>query len=216
MSSLPTLSRREAVKREKRRRIIAAARRVFTAEGFERATTQEIARLARIATGTLFLYARDKRELLLMVFNDELESITDASIAAPDASAALLDQLIAFYRPRFEFWVRDVPLARLVTGEVYASRGPAEVGVELARVVARQQRMVSELERKVAAYAHREGAELAAPAATIASGIHYLYVGELRVWLSGPQPDVDTAVANLAGFWTLFLHGIFRSPTKTP
>jgi len=213
VSSLPTLSRRESVKREKRRRIIAPPPRL-RGQGFERATTQEIARLARIATGTLFLYARDKRELLLMVFNDELESITTPA-SPPNASGSLLEQLVAFYRPRFEFWVQDVPLARLVTAEVYASRAPAEVGVELARVVARQQRMVSELERKVVAYA-RYRAPNSPPRRHDRERHPLLYVGELRVWLSGPEPGVDAAVANLTRFWTLFLHGIFRSPTKTP
>lgn len=193
---------------EKRQRIIAAARRVFTENGFDGATTVEIARRARIATGTLFLYARDKRELLLMVFNDELEAITDTSIRTADAARPLIEQFVGFYRPRFEFWVRDVPLARIVTAEVYASHAPADVGSELARVNARQQRMVTVLAEKVAAYARRRRTPLKASPMAIARAIHYLYVGELRVWLSNSDPRVATAIANLTEYWSLFIRGI--------
>jgi AcrR family transcriptional regulator len=201
--------RRESVKAEKRRRIIATARRVFKTQGFERATTQGIARLARIATGTLFLYARDKRELLLMVFNDELATITETSIAAVDAGAPLLEQLLNFYRPRFAFWASDVALARIVTAEVYASRAPAEVGAELARVNERQKRMVATLAECVAAYARTHGLTLRERPEAIANMVHYLYIGELRVWLSSAEPRVADAMAHLERYYALLLSGIF-------
>lgn len=208
VSSLTTLGRRESVKKEKRQRIIAAARRVFTAVGFERATTQEIAKQAGVATGTLFLYARDKRELLLMVFNDQLESVTDASIAAGDEVTPLVEDLLAFYRRRLTFWGSDVPLARVATGEVYASRAPDDIGAELARANVRQERLLTALTKKVAAYARTHGVQLRDEPATIANAIHYLYIGELRIWLSQPEPNVEDALGNLQRLFTLLVHGM--------
>jgi AcrR family transcriptional regulator len=205
---LPNPSRRETLKKEKRERIIAAARRVFTSRGFDGATTQEIAKQAGIATGTLFLYARDKRELLLMVFNDELESITEASIAAGDGGRPFPEALAEFYRLRFTFWGSDIALARSATADVYASRGPGEAGAELGRVHQRQERLVEVLTQKVADYAHRNGLVLREPAETIAIAIHYLYIGELRAWLCAAEPHVDDAVANLRRHFGLLVGGL--------
>jgi AcrR family transcriptional regulator len=117
---------RERRKDERRRRIIAAARAVFRERGFDDATTAEIAKRAAVGTGTLFRYATDKHELLLMVLNDELAAITDASIAGIDRRRSLLTQLVEFYRPRFEFWGADLALARAATVQVYASRPPGD------------------------------------------------------------------------------------------
>jgi len=58
-----TIGVRERNKAERRRRIKEAALAAFTEKGYDRATTREIAKLAGVAQGTLFLYARDKRDL---------------------------------------------------------------------------------------------------------------------------------------------------------
>jgi AcrR family transcriptional regulator len=60
--------RREQNKQEKLARIAAAAKALFAAKGFAQTTTQEIAERAEIGAGTLFLYAKSKEDLLVMVF----------------------------------------------------------------------------------------------------------------------------------------------------
>src|SRR5690606_35807052 len=67
----PAEGLRERNKREKRARIERAARELFERKGFEAATARAIAARARVGLGTLFLYARDKRELLFLVFAEE-------------------------------------------------------------------------------------------------------------------------------------------------
>ena len=61
--------RRERNKQEKLDRITAAASELFAERGVDEVTTQEIADKADIGTGTLFLYAKTKGELLLLVQN---------------------------------------------------------------------------------------------------------------------------------------------------
>jgi AcrR family transcriptional regulator len=58
--------------RNKRQRIIAAARELFRTKGFEQTTTGEIAELADVGKGTLFFHDRSKDELLVMVFQEEI------------------------------------------------------------------------------------------------------------------------------------------------
>src|SRR5947209_3823254 len=49
----------------RRAQILAAASRVFARHGFHRATVRQVAQEAGIADGTVYLYFRSKRELLL-------------------------------------------------------------------------------------------------------------------------------------------------------
>jgi len=205
---MASVNRREIAKAAKRRRISEAARSIFKHVGFNRATTQEIARQAGVAAGTLFLYARDKRELLLMAFNDQLENITETSIGAINSEGPLVEQLTEFYRRRFEFWGSDVPLARLATADVYASRAPGEAGAELARVQQRQERLVAILTTTISAYARRCGISLRQPPETIANAIHFLYIGELRMWLSLTEPQVEDALSDLRRLYGILIFGI--------
>ena len=67
---IPTpLGRRERNKQAKLDRIVAAAGELFAEYGVDDVTTQQIADKADIGAGTLFLYAKSKGELLLMVQN---------------------------------------------------------------------------------------------------------------------------------------------------
>ena len=73
---------RERGKRERLRRIKEAAVEAFRSEGYEGASTREIARIADVSIGTLFVYAKDKRDLLFLVLNEDLDKISLDSIAA--------------------------------------------------------------------------------------------------------------------------------------
>ena len=98
----PPVGRRERNKQAKLERITAAARELFAEHGVDEVTTQQIAEKADIGTGTLFLYARTKGELLLLVQNsgyiDALEEGRAAAQSIPDA----LDAVMAIIRPIVE------------------------------------------------------------------------------------------------------------------
>src|ERR1700722_10079575 len=83
---------RERSKREKRRRIQCAAEAVFAEKGYAAATTREIAARAEVGAGTIFLYARDKHDLLMMIVNDALDEMIERALATLPTDASLLDQ----------------------------------------------------------------------------------------------------------------------------
>ena len=64
------VGRRERNKQQKLDRIVNAARELFAQHGVDEVTTQQIAEKADIGAGTLFLYAKTKGELLLLVQNE--------------------------------------------------------------------------------------------------------------------------------------------------
>ncbi len=106
------LSRRDQNKLEKRGRIIAAARAFFAQKGFDAATTQEIADAAGVSVGTVFLYAKAKDDLLILVFREEMTAVIENAYRAANQHKGLLDQLIAFFDTQAAYHERDLPLAR--------------------------------------------------------------------------------------------------------
>lgn len=76
--------RRELNKADKQRRIHAAARELFSRHGYSSVTTQEVADLAEVGTGTLFRYAQSKGELLCMVANEEFRAMVETVPATGD------------------------------------------------------------------------------------------------------------------------------------
>src|SRR5499427_5460958 len=91
--------KRELNKQDKLRRIADAARKLFIANGYDEASTRQIAVKAGVALGTLFLYAANKRDLLFLVVNDELEDVAIRAAAAVRADASLLEILLSGFRP---------------------------------------------------------------------------------------------------------------------
>lgn len=96
------LGRRERNKQEKLDRIIAAASELFAEHGVEEVTTQQIADKADIGTGTLFLYAKTKGELLLMVQNTHYAEALARGRAAAETVPDTLNAVMAIVGPIVE------------------------------------------------------------------------------------------------------------------
>jgi AcrR family transcriptional regulator len=118
------LGRRERNKLEKRARIVAAARRLFDEQGFAETTTLQIAEAADIGTGTLFLYARSKEDLLVLVFKDEMMEVALDSFQKLPTSGTLVDQALAVFTRMVEYHGRDMDLTRLMMREITIPAGP--------------------------------------------------------------------------------------------
>jgi AcrR family transcriptional regulator len=116
--SSPTANRRERAKGAKRARIIEAARQLFAEKGFTATTTQEIAARADVGTGTLFLYAQTKEDLLVMVFRDEIVDISRRSFKGALKNASLLDQLMFVFRTMVRYHDRDIEISRVLMRQV--------------------------------------------------------------------------------------------------
>jgi len=96
------VGRRERNKQEKLERITAAAAELFTEHGVDEVTTQQIAERADIGTGTLFLYAKTKGELLLLVQNSGYVEALAEGRAAAEGISEPLDAVMAIVRPIVE------------------------------------------------------------------------------------------------------------------
>ena len=66
---------------DKRKKIISTALRLFITQGFQGTPTSQIAKVSRVATGTLFHYFKTKDDLIEAVFLECKNSFTDSLIA---------------------------------------------------------------------------------------------------------------------------------------
>ena len=98
----PPLGRRERNKQAKLERITAAASELFAEHGVDEVTTQQIADAADIGTGTLFLYAKTKGELLLLVQNAHYADALEYGRAAAAQESTAVDAVLALLTPVVE------------------------------------------------------------------------------------------------------------------
>jgi AcrR family transcriptional regulator len=205
-AAAPVLGLRERSKRERRRRIEEAARQIFREKGFEAATTREIAVRAGVGTGTLFVYARDKRALLRMVFRDQLEQLSSTAFGSVRLDAPPIDQLVHVFGPRYAFWGADPRLSRHAVRETFGSRygGDEDGQAQPPAMLALHDALEALIVRNQAAGALAATVEPRLAARFLLD----VYYNENREWIAEPAPDVDAGIARLREVLELALRAL--------
>jgi AcrR family transcriptional regulator len=195
---------RERRKLQTRERIRAAAAELFTRKGYAAATMRDIARRAHVGLGTLFNYAQDKRDLVFLIFNEELNAMTDVALAAPHAGQPLVDQLVAVFRVHYR-WLGSKPaLARILLQELtfYSS------GKQAATFHGIRKRLIDGLEQLVLASQKEQKVRADENAGVIARHVFFVYSASLRWWIAAPQPDPEKGIADLRRLLRLQFEGL--------
>lgn len=207
--SPPAPGRRELNKADKVRRIRAAARHVFLSKGYDEATTREIASRAKVALGTLFLYANGKRDLLFLVVNDDYIDMADHSAAAVRDDAPLLDNLVAIFRPLYQYFAAEPKLSRLALREMLFY----EAGMQALRFAGARGRMI-EITAGAVRIALRSGQiGTTTPPDLIGRIMFSVYQVEVRRWLAGETLDVADGLKELRQIFKVVIEGL--SPTRS-
>ncbi|MBW2564163.1 MAG: TetR/AcrR family transcriptional regulator [Deltaproteobacteria bacterium] len=97
--------RKEREKERRRQQIIIAAKRIFSAKGFNKATMEDIAKEAEISPGTIYIYFKNKDELyaslsirILQHLNIRLEHVKNQNnVNVEQRIATLKDALYDIY-----------------------------------------------------------------------------------------------------------------------
>jgi AcrR family transcriptional regulator len=198
------LGRREQKKLETRERIRIAAADLFTRHGYGAATMREIAQRAHVGLGTLFNYAEDKRDLVFLIFNEELNAVTDVALAAPRPGRPLVDQLIAVFRVHYRWLATKPALARILLQELtfYSS------GKQAATFLGIRKRLIDGLEALVRAAQRARRIDSGEDAAVIARLVFFVYSASLRWWIAAPRPNPEKGVADLRRLLKLLFEGL--------
>jgi len=197
----PALSRVERKKRDKLERIKRAARALFARKGFEATTTREIARLADVGVGTVFLHAVSKQDLLVMIFREEAGLAVDTAFATM-GTRPLLDSLLRIFNALIDHHERNLGLARVFVKEM-AFVDDARHG---------RAAFMSDLYKRMAAMVDRakERGELRGdvPSHRLAKNLFAIYFSILQEWLGTAGLDPEDRDRSLRAALELQLAGL--------
>jgi AcrR family transcriptional regulator len=200
----PKLGLRERNKLDKLARIRRAALELFETKGFDATTTREIAELADVGIGTVFMYAVDKRDLLFLIFNDVLDKVVDEAFANVDGRMTLSAQMAGVFGHFYAAFHQRATLARILLRElVFFSEGK-----QADQFLANRRRILEGLDRLARNAIDKGKVRSSEDSAEIAKAFFFLYSGEVRLWLSAPEPNLQQGLVNLQRIFALFGRGL--------
>jgi len=201
--------RRELNKEDKLRRIKQAARKLFVANGFDDASTRQIATRAGVALGTLFLYAANKRDLLFLAVNDELEDVALRATAVVRREATFLENLLTAFRLLYEFFGHEPSLSRLTLREMMFY----DAGHQARRFMETRDRMIS-LCIDIVRIAQEKGEiGTAHDARKVGAVIFAIFQIEIRRWLTLRRVVVKEGIARLRQSFEIVATGLAPGPS---
>lgn len=106
---------------DKRERILEAATRTFAEKGFFNAKISEIARQAEVADGTIYLYFKNKDDILIQIFEYMVERHLQNIRSAVASGGSPEDKIRLFIRHHFETVEKFPKLVEVITIELRQS-----------------------------------------------------------------------------------------------
>jgi AcrR family transcriptional regulator len=203
-----SMGRRERNKEEKLRRIKAAAIKLFTTKGYDDTTTREVAVRAGVGLGTVFVYAENKRDLLFLVVNDDLESCIDEARRALKPDLSLFESLLVVLRVHYEYFARTPVLSRAALREMYFY----ESGKQAERFVGARDRLAKLLRDLIAKAMEERLVHSSESAECVAETIFSIYQVHLRRWLVADKPDIAEGMNRLGRQIRVVMHGLSPRP----
>jgi TetR/AcrR family transcriptional regulator, fatty acid metabolism regulator protein len=128
---------------ERRRRIVAAAVRVFAEKGFHTSRVSDVSAEAGVAHGLLYHYFRSKDELLETIFRETWRALLDALREVEESGDPAREQLRKVAAIVLRTWTRDPDLVRVLVREVTRSPHVQREVAEIAQAFQAIERIVA-------------------------------------------------------------------------
>jgi AcrR family transcriptional regulator len=191
---------------EKLDRITNAAQELFSRLGYDGTTLREIADKAGIALGTLSLYAKDKRDLILLLFNRNIPLLMTAGWAKVSPTRSLEDNMLAFFEPFYRAYAKDLSLYRIILN--HGQLADQSAGIHSQEFVRIRVALLAALV-EIILWGRAKG-ECAADgdAQLQARAFYNLYFAAVRWWIYTPEPKVKAGIAELKSLFALQLKGL--------
>ncbi len=177
---------RERSKQERRQRILLAARDHFSKYGYDDATLRGIADSAGLGVGTLFNYVSHKRDLIFLIFNEEIDALTANAIATTRPWRGFRENMLAVSDPHYVLFAVNPVLSRILLCETVLETP----GLHLARYLQVRVRLLDQLKDLVVCAQDRGEVRGDINPGTIARNTFLSFTSALRWWIMQPNPDV--------------------------
>lgn len=128
-------NRRVLSKIRTRRKVMDAARSLFTERGYEAATIRDIARHAGMSTGAVFANFTDKADLFEAILIEDAEKVAELMRAAAAAETAVADRLSALFAAGYAYYLENLPLLQATQAQSWLRPLNAELRARAAAKV---------------------------------------------------------------------------------
>ncbi len=119
----PTKSptRRALAKQQTRLKVLQAASKLFSEQGYEGATIRDIAAAAGMSTGAVFANFADKSDLFREIIHADMADLVQAMRTATAGGQKVEDGLLKAFMAGYAFYQSQLPLARAAFGVSWAA-----------------------------------------------------------------------------------------------
>jgi AcrR family transcriptional regulator len=200
------LGLRERHKIEKRDRIAVAAQDLFGRLGYDGTTLKEIADKSGIALGTLSLYAKDKRDLILLVFNRNIPRLMSAGRARVSPARRLEENMLAFFEPFYRAYAQDLTLYRIILN--HGQLADQSAGIHSHEFVRIRVALLGSLSEIILQGRAKGECSADGDLDLQARSFYNLYFAAVRGWIYTPEPKVKAGLAELRGLFVLQMRGL--------
>lgn len=108
---------RDQKKKQTRKAILEAALNLFSNQGYEQTSIDQLAQAAGIGKGTVYSYFQTKSEIFLAFCEEQLEFVYQELAARSNPEAPLLEQLLTLFMGEFRFVSRNREFGRILLRE---------------------------------------------------------------------------------------------------
>ncbi len=173
---------------------------------------REIALKAHVGIGTLFNYADDKRDLIFLIFNDELAHVAADALKMPRINATLSEQVHAVFQPHYHFFARNPALSRILLQELtfYSTGKQAETFMRIRKG------LIDGIEQLVATAQSERRILSKEPAGYIARHFFFAYSAAVRSWIVSDRPKPEAGLEDLKRLLDLQINGLYPATSRKP
>lgn len=119
---VPTKPKKVTIKADKRKAIIDAAITVFAEKGYNNTVVAEVAAVANVAAGTVYLYFENKEDLLYQSMQEMMRETLFRLKKKIAKEERAVDKLFQFFVKHMEFFTKDPNLTRFLVLELRQSK----------------------------------------------------------------------------------------------
>ncbi len=207
---------RELSKQESQHRIMVAARELFAELGYDRATMRQIAAKAGLTVGALFNHVTDKRDLIYLIFNEDVSKVVDLALTAPRAYQTFAEKLRSVAEHYYRLFASEPVLSRILLSEVVVM----SPGMHLDRYLMFRNKLLDGYAELVAQGQQTGELKSEESPEVISRYIFFMFAASVRWWLaSSPRPEWRDGMREFDRMVQLVTDGLKRgsvSEVKTP
>ena len=190
--TLARRTRRDVVTEFREAEILQAARQVFARRGFAEASMEEIAQVAGLAKGTLYLYYDSKRELYAAALRAGLVELCEALERAVAAAPSLSGRLEAYVRTKIAHFDEHRDFFRIYLAE-FGNAACVATDPDFRDLSLRQSRLLERAIREAVKSGEVRGMAPAAAADAIADLTRGVILRRLVGWTGAPKVEKEVA-----------------------